>query len=86
MEGFTLNNPLGLPVDNQGQPHQLWLDAINGEGRDERLTVCAAPCGVLNGQQEYIAVFNSLTHPQQVIATRIREEGDAQHPHQVLDR
>ena len=47
--------------------------------------MCAALCGILNGQPNYITVFNNLTHPQQVIETRIREEGNPQHPCRVLE-
>ena len=85
MEGFSQNNPLGLSRDDQGQVHQLQLYARNREGRDKRLTACAALCSLLNGQEKYTTVFNSLTYPQQVIVTQIREDAREQNPHRVLD-
>ena len=82
--GFSVNNPLGLPPEEQGRPHQLRIRAIAGEGHDTRLSAGAALCRLLNGRDGYITVFNSLTHPQQVIAVLI-EEDSVEHPYCITE-
>ena len=72
--GFLVNNPLGLPSDEQGQPHQLRIRAITGEDCDARLNIGTALYSLLKGQDSYIMVFNSLKYPQQVIAVLIEED------------
>ena len=84
MEGFSRENPLGLPRDSQGQVHQLWIDTLEGNDQDLRYNVCTVFCGVLNTLPNGATSFNNLTQPQQIIAVRIREN-DQQHPRRVLE-
>ena len=60
---FSVDNPLGLPPDEQGRPHQLAIRALPGKGRDTRFNAGAALCSLLNGRDGYITAFNSLIHP-----------------------
>ena len=82
--GFLVNNPLGLPSDEQGQPYQLRIRALPGEDCDTRLKAGAALCSFLTGQDSYIMTFNSLTLSQQVIAVLI-EKDSMEHPHRVTE-
>ena len=82
--GFLVNKQLGLPSDEQGQPHQLRIRALPGEDPDKRLKAGATLCSFLTGQDSYIMRFNSLTFSQQVIAVLI-EEYSMEHPHRVTE-
>ena len=57
---------------------------MEGEGCDMRLAAGSALCSLLNSQDGYIVAFNSLMHPQQVIAVLI-EEDSVEHPHRVME-
>ena len=83
MEGFSQENPLGLPGDAQGQVHQLRIDTLKGNDQDLRYNACAVFCGILNTLPNGATSFNNLTQPQQIIAVRIREE--QQGSHRVLE-
>ena len=75
MKVYSLENPLGLPRDDQGRAHQLQVEKIIRTDYGERSCTCRALGNKLrtlsNGA---IELFNNLTQPQQIIAILIRED------------
>ena len=79
----SLENPLGLPIDDQGRAHQLRVEIIGadpGERRSAYRALCDKLRAISNGAT---TLFNNLTQAQQVIAILLRE--DWRHPHRVLE-
>ena len=56
------SNPLGLPMDANGQAPTLRLVTIQGDEVRERCIWCNALCVFLANRPEYVQAFNS--HPQ----------------------
>ena len=75
----SLENPLGLPMDDQGRAHQLRVEIIGadpGERRSAWRALCDKLSALSNGAT---TLFNNLTQAQQIIANLIRE--DWRYPH-----
>ena len=54
------SNPLGLPLDTNGQAPTLRLVTIQGDEVRERRIQCNAFCAFLANRPEYVQAFNSL--------------------------
>ena len=68
------NNPLGLPLDADGQVPTLRITAPEGEGVKARNTQCTSFCEFLNSQEGYVQAFNRLLQYKQKVAILIQEE------------
>ena len=64
----SVENPLGLPLDEQGQAPSIAVEDLPEEGRQARLEQGTRFREYLNGRDLWIAAFNRLTHFQQVLA------------------
>ena len=79
----SLENLLGLPMDDQGRAHQLRVEIIGadpGERRSAWRALCDKLSALSNGAT---TLFNNLMQAQQIIAILIRE--DWRYSHQVLE-
>ena len=54
------SNPLGLPLDSNGQAPTLRLVTIQGDEVRERRMQCNAFCTFLANRPEYVQAFNRL--------------------------
>ena len=63
MEGYSQENPLGLPRDNQGHMHQLRVEVIARTNQEGRLNACATLCNVLSTLPNGATAFKNLTQP-----------------------
>ena len=71
MEGFSPENPLGLPRDDQGVVHQLKLMEVEGTEARPRCLRSMAVFGFLPSLNNGVATFNSLPFMQQIAAILI---------------
>ena len=83
MEGYSQENPLGLPRDDQGGVHQLRVEVLAGTDHEPRANACTCLCGFLPTLPNGVTIFNNLTLPQQMAAVLITEED--QQTHQRLE-
>ena len=77
-------NPLGLPLDEQGRAPSINVEEIPGEERQARFDRGNRFCGYLNGRDGWVAAFDRLPHFHQILAI-ILAENVKQHPHVVKD-
>ena len=68
------DNPLGLPLDANGQVPTLRLVTLQGNGDLERRVQCNDFCRFLANREEYVQAFNRLPQPQQIAALLLQEE------------
>ena len=76
------DNPLALPLEDGGLPHQLWLTRPDGVDAARRTNICMAVLEHLattNG----MGFFNGLTQLHQIAAILIIEEDNT---HTQLDQ
>ena len=73
----TEANPLGLPLENSGLPHQLWLTRPEGVDAARRTNLCTPVLEHL-AATDGMFFFNSLPQPHQIAAILITE-GDNSH-------
>ena len=69
-------NPLALPMEEDGLPHQLWLtrpDRVDTTRRTNICTIVLEYLATTNG----MGFFNGLTQPYQIAAILIVEEDNA---------
>ena len=52
------DNPLGLPLDENGRAPKLKIVTIPGDKAQERIARCNNLCRFLANREEYIQVFN----------------------------
>ena len=71
MEGFSQENPLGLPRDDQGVVHQLQLIELEGTEARPRCLRSMAVFGFLPLLPNGVATFNNLPLMQQIAAILI---------------
>ena len=72
----TAANPLGLPLGEDGSPHQLRLTRLEGMEAARRTNLCTLVLDYLSeNQAEGMFFFNSLHRQHQVAAILIVEEG-----------
>ena len=78
-------NPLGLPLDREGQVPSSNIQEIPGEERQARFDRGNQFCRYLNGREGWVAAFDRLPHFHQILAIILAENVN-QHPHVVKDR
>ena len=66
-------NPLDLPLDQGGRPHQLKLTRINDRDADRRVAVCTPAINHIN-RTGATALYNGLDRNCQIAALLIEEE------------
>ena len=72
----TAANPLGLPLGEDGSPHQLRLTRLEGTEAARRMNLCTLVLDYLSENRgEGMFFFNSLHQQDQVAAILIVEEG-----------
>ena len=79
------SNPLGLPLDANGQATTLRLVTIQGDEVRERRIRCNAFCAFLANRPEYVQAFNSLPQWHQIAVLLLQEEWEDR-PHLVKER
>ena len=79
------SNPLGLPLDANGQATTLRLVTIQGDEVRERRIRCNAFCTFLANRPEYVQAFNSLPQQHQIAVLLLQEEWEDR-PHLVKER
>ena len=70
----SVDNPLGLPLNNNGRAPALRVMVLKGGECDPRITQCVNFCRFLGSHDRYVQAFNRLPHHQQIIAVLIQEE------------
>ena len=73
VEGASLENPLGLPRDNQGAVYQLQLAAVKGTEPRARCLRAIEVFNFLPSISNRIMIFNNLSLMQQIAAILIIE-------------
>ena len=66
-------NPLNLPLDLGGRPHQLRLTRINGQDAERRAAVCTPAINHITSTRA-TALFNGLDRNSQIAALLIEDE------------
>ena len=79
------SNPLGLPLDSNGQAPTLRLFTIQGDKVRERRMWCNAFCTFLANRPEYEQAFNRLSQQQWLAVLLLQEEWEDR-PHLVKER
>ena len=79
------SNPLGLPLDANGQATTLRLVTIQGDEVRERRIRCNAFCMFLANRLEYVQAFNRLLQQQQLAVLLLQEQWEDR-PHLVKER
>ena len=78
MEALTVDNPLGLPWDQNNLPHQLRLRWAEGMEAARRTALCTPVLEHLATTDQGIFFFNGIHQAHQVVAILIAEEGNTQ--------
>ena len=68
------DNPLGLPLDANGQVPTLKLVTLQENRGLERHVQCNDFCRFLANREEYVQAFNRLPQPHQIEALLLQEE------------
>ena len=74
MEGYSQENLLGLPRDDQGGVHQLRVEVIDGTDQEPRINAPSSLCKLLHALPNGVTAFNNFMLPQHIIASQIVEE------------
>ena len=74
MEDITVDNPLGLPRDQNNQAHQLRLRRPDGTDAARRTTLCTPVLAYLATTNQGIAYFNGLYQIHQLAAILLADE------------
>ena len=69
----TNANPLDLPLDQGGRPHQLKLTRINERDAERRVAVCTPAINHITSTGA-TALFNGLDRNSQIAALLIEDE------------
>ena len=72
------DNPLGLPLDENGQAPTLKIVIIPGNKAPERIVWCNNLCRFLANREEYIQAFNQLPQHHQIAVILIQEDWEDQ--------
>ena len=67
-------NPLGLPLDENGRPSKLKIVTIPRDKALERFVRCNNLCRFLANREEYIQAFNQLPQHHQIAMVLIQED------------
>ena len=71
-------NPLGLPLDREGQVPSIAVEEIPGEDRQARFNQENRFCEYLAGRNVWVAAFDSLPHFHQILAILLAENIEQQ--------
>ena len=77
-------NPLGLPLDGEGQVPSINVQEIPGEERQARFDQENQFCRYLNRRDGWVAAFDGLSHFHQILAVLLAENIEQQ-PNLVKD-
>ena len=72
------DNPLGLPLDENGRAPKLKIVTIPGDEALERIARCNNLCRFLANREEYIQAFNQLPQHHQIAVILIQEDWEDQ--------
>ena len=74
MEDITVDNPLGLPRDQNNQAHQLWLRRPDGTDAARRTALCTPVLAYLATTNQEIMYFNGFHQIHQLAAIPLADE------------
>ena len=78
-------NPLGLPLDEQGGVPSITMEEIPRKERQASFDGGNRFCEYLNGRNGWVAAFDGLSHFHQILAILLADNIDQQ-PNLVKDR